>query len=592
MNIKSIEVEGFFSFKHKQKFVFDNETIYIVTGRNGSGKSSFFVESLLVCLYNSLYKDMKMNDIISDGSDFCRIVIETDNGVIQRKRGKVNSFTFDNKPINFEDLNLPSLDIFLHSVIFGQDFKGFVFYKDVEKKKFITQLSLGSVDQKIAKVEEVIKSDKIKMQGYLDEKERIDSVIAGLNWDMINAQYNDWEMQNTQERAILQQEIDDYEEKVKVSKEKVDTIDKDIEVIQKSIKQVKQDISDVENSITTLNFQRQGNASEQTRLQNEIKKLTQKIEMLDSIVQCPTCLSVLTPEHKAKVGSQFEKEIQKLQQEKQELAKLNEGTQVGIDNLRQKKSGLVKELDEIETKLSFLNDNHAQASEQLYKNKYMLAQLYKKVDELETNPYAQIREKVYKKLSELEKQQEQNEKLIDLYTVRQQACSFWLVTLKEFRSKLFSDVLGMIEPVANDFLRFLSDGVLGVKINTNVKATQSRVLDKFDIDIYYNNRKVDFNRLSGGEKKQVSVAINFSLVTLTHLQYAYEWNLLILDEIFDGLDGFAKDKVIGLLQMLLKMTKKTIILITHDDIDAVRGGDFRNLEVIKDGQGQSKILYR
>ncbi len=76
-------------------------------------------------------------------------------------------------------------------------------------------------------------------------------------------------------------------------------------------------------------------------------------------------------------------------------------------------------------------------------------------------------------------------------------------------------------------------------------------LDKIDMEDSINKYP---NELSGGMKQRVSLARAF----------IYPHDILLLDEPFVGLDDELKIEFIKIMKKLIKMDKKTIILVTHD----------------------------
>ena len=88
MLIKELTVGGLGSFKQETTFKFSKQKTYLVTGLNGAGKSTFFVDSLCWLLYGKIHKDgMTVANLINDDSTKCFAQVKLKSGsIIRRER--------------------------------------------------------------------------------------------------------------------------------------------------------------------------------------------------------------------------------------------------------------------------------------------------------------------------------------------------------------------------------------------------------------------------------------------------------------------------------------------------------------------------
>ena len=113
MKIKSLQLNNFKCFENR---LFNFTSRIEVTGRNGSGKSTI-AEAIVFVLYNRTLQGSKDTDTyIMKDKDMCEVVINTDKGVIRRKRGKQSKLWINDIEITQEnleqELNLPDFDVF------------------------------------------------------------------------------------------------------------------------------------------------------------------------------------------------------------------------------------------------------------------------------------------------------------------------------------------------------------------------------------------------------------------------------------------------------------------------------------------------
>ncbi|MEY8763986.1 MULTISPECIES: ABC transporter ATP-binding protein [Clostridium] len=103
--------------------------------------------------------------------------------------------------------------------------------------------------------------------------------------------------------------------------------------------------------------------------------------------------------------------------------------------------------------------------------------------------------------------------------------------------------------------------VLKSNMNKNkVQSTVNRFLNMVEL---WDCRDKFPRELSGGMKRRVALARAF----------AYDSDLLLMDEPFKGLDSRLKGDIINKFLLLYRENKRTVILVTHDKEEANKLGD-------------------
>jgi DNA repair exonuclease SbcCD ATPase subunit len=85
-----------------------------------------------------------------------------------------------------------------------------------------------------------------------------------------------------------------------------------------------------------------------------------------------------------------------------------------------------------------------------------------------------------------------------------------------------------------------------------------------DLPLYRNGRKIGYKAFSGGERRLVDIALILAFQRFQIEASGLSSNLLVFDEIFDGLDRFNVERVLGAIEALFPESN-AIYVITHND---------------------------
>lgn len=148
------------------------------------------------------------------------------------------------------------------------------------------------------------------------------------------------------------------------------------------------------------------------------------------------------------------------------------------------------------------------------------------------------------------------------------------LTQRDFRGYLLEDIIRYIDLKAKDYCQT----VFGT-------SDISVYLDKNDLDISYCGKL--FDSLSGGEKQRCDLILQFAIRDLLQNYLGYSSNILVLDEIFDGLDRKSTDKVIELVSTKLRDVESIFIISHHsDELELPADSEIR---IVKNEEGISEV---
>ena len=244
-------------------------------------------------------------------------------------------------------------------------------------------------------------------------------------------------------------------------------------------------------------------------------------------------------------GKNLKNSIESRNREKQGLANQVNPYEAQIEALKREKNWGVETLE----KLIETSNPHDSELEKL---------------ELEVNPHKDG----IKKLKADKKKAKSEIKKFDLALGVQEDSKklglFWKEALGTYiRSFLMDSFLDQLNTQANDYLETLFNGVLKVELSA-VTEGKKAVKEKISQKIYNGNIECSYDSLSGGERCRVCLAINLALSDITSKTLGKSVSILMLDEIFTGLDSAGKSQTMKLLKEL-EPRFETIFVIDHTE---------------------------
>ena len=110
----------------------------------------------------------------------------------------------------------------------------------------------------------------------------------------------------------------------------------------------------------------------------------------------------------------------------------------------------------------------------------------------------------------------------------------------------------------------------------------------FNETISYNGEIFEFRELSTGERKQINLIINFTILSLVRLNLN-SFNVLFLDEIFTSLDTNFIKKIINMLSTNF-LSDSVLYVISHDNIDYLKVDS--KITILKENKESTIIMEK
>ena len=591
LNFKSIEFENFQSLGKGSLNLNDLGLCLIqginnydnMTKSNGSGKSSL-MSTIVWCLFGQTPNGIK-GDVVnkfSKGGCYVKLILEVDGveytiirsqshkeyktGLQIFKNGEdisARNKTDSDKVIK-EILQIDK-EIFLQLIYLSQGFSDrFAIYTPKNRKELLEELYH-------------VNKNLEYFVGLLKEKlGNVNIEHNNKNTSLIKTTSN---IENISNNIISTQNSIDYNLlKIKQIKEDNTNIDEnEIKSLEKTIKDLNEQKDVLKDKLHKIDLELSKLNSEKSQINANINNLKNEKNKFSNNKVCPTCGTVLEDyEHNEHIQTHL-KEIDVSINENQE--KLN--TFISKISIFQEKRNTINnnKLNEIENNLSKhqkeLNVLNEQYKKQLKKEANILA-LKNQIKE-QKESISKYNDDIEKLKIDEENYKKEIEKIKETITILEHMIR---LANNQFKSYLLSVIVNSL----NEILKELSMNLFENEI------IQIEGDNKLDIKLINNNEESFkyYEQLSGGEQRRCDISIIIAQRKLAQKMNSIYSNILITDEIFDGLDEISFGVVLDLLSNEMQDIE-SMFIISHRDMKEIPFDTL--ISVIKNKNQISEISY-
>lgn len=616
-NPVKIEFCNIFSHKHSQ-YEFKNGKCVVIFGdnkddkslqNNGSGKTTLF-EAVCIALTNESLRGLKKESFINREADDCKIIFCLENSAMKMKlrierqffrgskpakiaiyeNGELNSQIVSVNEANKRVLELIGIsreDLLRYFIISQDNHYTFFTASDSEKKEIMNRITSADM------VNPVIEKLDLKFKEKDAEYKQINDEIGKLS--------DKRELLEEQKKEVLANDNTVYEiKRITESKETAEEVirDKknDIANYKKRIAELDKELSDIVlTDVTELVKKKKKIQSECDDLESELlnnKKLLKKLKNeLGLTITCPHCQKEFIPESQLNLSPEEIREA---------IGQLNKETSVLSSKLEKRE----KSLEKVKKDILIAEEQKEEMDNLSYeKNK----QQRRINNAQETIKEMQDSIDIYdKQIAELKRKKKDNKllnslneritdcgKQIDELVNRLQPIAdeidmikFWQFNMGKngFSTYLANKSIKIIEGITNSFLRKFGVDI-SVLINGFKILRSGEVREKIDVFVLNDGITAEqFMSKSGGERGRVTLAGILGIQHLINLSTnGRGLNLLLLDEVFPGIDAMGQEKIIKVLETL----GVTIMLITQNVSESFNNEN--TLYVVKSG-GESRYV--
>ena len=538
--------------------------LYNLFGAIGQGKSTV-LSALYFCLYGKTFK-VNISELINDINESnleteCKFSIGLDKYVI--KRGlKPGYITVEKNNLDIDSLSRKKLIQEEIDKILGMNsdmFKSIVGLSVQNNTPFCTMTKpekRNTFDNLFGMVvfSELMKETKNEMSLLRTDNEvfKRSMVLYEQSLRETNDQVKSLERINKESDENNKKEIEEIKEKAEIIRDEAKELVKILDKNKKELEELKKTHSEKYNELTSYTV-----IEDLQILEREIAIIKHQENTLKNTDVCPTCLTVVSNEHKQKHFNEFSEKL---------------------NDLNEKKTNLLEIKKEFEIKKRELETINYSIKELEYNNK----NLFEKIKE------CSYRIKDFEK--QIEKKSEKTQK-VDVESLKK-SFENKVEEYKNLKTKISDNNEEIV--IGNDLADILSDtGVkayfmdkmlpwLNYKVNEyldrfdfSVRITINSSLNEVIETISGNTRQRSYHSFSGGERKIIDVSIWLSFIDCVKMFLNWNANLLFIDELFDeGTDSETIEKIINSLGIMTTDKNMNITLISHKNPDVKFDGKF------------------
>lgn len=613
----SIEIHNLFAHKNST-YEFKNNTCTVIFGdnkddkglqNNGAGKTTLF-EAVCIALTNESLRGLKKESFINREADDCKIIFCLENSAMKMKlrierqffrgskpakiaiyeNGELNSQIVSVNEANKRVLELIGIsreDLLRYFIISQDNHYTFFTASDSEKKEIMNRITSADM------VNPVIEQLDLKFKEKDAEYKQINDEIGKLS--------DKRELLEEQKKEVLANDNTVYEikritESKKTAEEVIRDKKNDIANYKKRIAELDKELSDIVlTDVTELVKKKKKIQSECDDLESELlnnKKLLKKLKNeLGLTITCPHCQKEFIPESQLNLSPEEIREvIGQLNKETSDLSSKLEKREKSLE--RVKKDILIAE--EQKEEMDNLSYEKNKQQRRINNAQETIKEMQDSID-IYDKQIAELKRKKKdnKLLNSLNERITDCGKQIDELVNRLQPIAdeidmikFWQFNMGKngFSTYLANKSIKIIEGITNSFLRKFGVDI-SVLINGFKILRSGEVREKIDVFVLNDGITAEqFMSKSGGERGRVTLAGILGIQHLINLSTnGRGLNLLLLDEVFPGIDAMGQEKIIKVLETL----GVTIMLITQNVSESFNNEN--TLYVVKSG-GESRYV--
>lgn len=406
--------------------------------------------------------------------------------------------------------------------------------------------------------------------------DKLEGLIEGLQLDWWESQESDWAETNEAKIREIQEEVSQLKDQMSG----LDGLQERLTALQTRFSKVDgvlDDLQETKAQRADLMSQR-ANVEKFEISANGFEDVTKvKINQFQTEIErfkdgkCPTCGTPATGSH-VKTTVEFSrkqmgkegKNLKKIQERKKELENDKRNINSSILEVEEELSeeshwlemrGLVEsKIEEVEESLG--SKLHLETNIQSMEDE--IAQL-----KVKDNPFTSKLQEAQDKAQEYSNELKRLRRGTRVITAQTKLWKFWVDGFGPggLPSYLLDSVVPVISEKTNQYLEILADGDISIRMDTTSELKSGAVKDQLAIHSVIEG--MGDVAPSGGQLRKITLACDLALMDVVAQREGSGIDLLLMDEVLDGLDATGRTRIMDLLDHL-RTQRGTIFLVTHD----------------------------
>lgn len=581
MEFESLEISNFLSIGEAR--VDFHRGVHLIEGvnhdmedsetePNGSGKSAL-MESIQWVLYDCLSRGKdKADSVINRGAGkdcFVKVAFRHSGRrfeVLRTRKhsqhGNSLSLSIDGKDMSQHSLEetkailareLPiPFDVFRHAVQVGQGLPDkFLDLSETEKQDLLCKIvDLGVYDRALsvskAKIEEISVRIRMAESVLQSSKDQIQKWKADLQ--KYEAEYSAFEARTLPEAQSVEETILKIDEEVRKCKAFVLEKEEGIKALSVKVEEAKKTLAHINLTLQADSKQYGALTSKKESLEAEQKRL------LSGPPVCPTCKRPMEGKELPKgrleeISAELDSLLSRLEVGKKRIAELNAKASEWTAY-----SGRID--SEMRAYSSMVRDSHTRA-EDLLKRKEALAHI-RSTHEIEKARHVGRIKNTQDTIQTLEKDVPSKQSEIDSMRVASRHWDYWKGIIPNLRSAALTEVLSYLNTRIDHYLMQFSSGAMGMSLRQEAYGSGSKI----KVDLRTDGGTYVMS--SGGERRRIDLSLYLALSDLVQRSSGVRCNLMVADEIADGLSPAGIRKFLTLLRDKSSTDGTCIFVVTHN----------------------------
>ncbi|MFA5484954.1 MAG: AAA family ATPase [Candidatus Pacearchaeota archaeon] len=556
IEFQTLKFKNILSFGNKETIINFNRGLNLVTGVNGSGKSSAILDTLSFCLYGRPYRKININEIVNRKNKkglqtSCVFKCDNDKYEIIRNLNpntlKVLKNDEELQLLSSKRLNQSEID-----KIIGLEYKLF---------KQIISLSINHnrpflaepIDKKRDIIEQIF---NIKIFGEMLKYVKKENSDIKVDIEIRNKSLNILKetIKGLRKRiSELNNAKDNFLNNKKIDLENIDNnltkLKSDIKKLEDTITNIKKEIEIINNNVSDiddLKEKREFVIGKINECEYKISNSNKTIKSLNKHTICPICNTNISKEHKNDelirldtLIEQLNDKIKEYKQIRMELEDKITKYEDLINDINVHNNNIIRYNDRIKLYNSNIDDLMIRKKE--IKDRKLNIDIKSIIRESEDkiNEYKIL----HKELKELNERMKNNDIVIAI------------LSENGIKSYLFKKLIPILNKNINDYITLFE---LPINIQFNeLMEEKIRTISSSDGELSYYS-------FSEGEKKRIDMAILLSFIKITKTLTNWNCNLLIIDELLDSaIDENGLEKLIKSLKNMTHESNICIYIISH-----------------------------